>query len=161
MKRIPLGNNQGFVLVDDEDYKWLNKQNWCRLKCKNSSYAKFDRRVDGKKVSFLMHRIILNAKPHQFVDHRDGNGLNNQRFNIRICTKSENGMNQKPQKGRTSQYKGVCRFRSKWQAGIKKDGKRKLLGIFSDEIEAAKAYDKKAIEFFGEFAYLNFPEEPK
>ena len=90
------------------------------------------------------------------VDHIDRNPLNNHRINLRICTKAQNQQNCKG-RGGTSKYKGVCweKRRKKWRATIKNNGKQVHIGEFCDEKEAAKAYNKKALEFFGEFSRLN------
>ncbi len=105
-----------------------------------------------------MHRMIMGEPKGMFVDHIDGNSQNNRRSNLRICTPAQNLQNQRP-KGGTSRYKGVYFHKkdNKWMAKIGFNGKNTYLGLFEDEILAARAYDKKAKELFGEFAYLNFP----
>ena len=105
-----------------------------------------------------MHRFILNAPKGQYVDHRDRNGLNNQKRNLRFCTQSQNMMNLKSSTG-TSKYKGVSwniKYK-RWQSHIRLNYKLKNLGSYNSEIEAALAYDHAARELFGEFARLNFP----
>ena len=107
-----------------------------------------------------MHREILGiTDPKINVDHLDGDGLNNQRSNLRVCTDSQNGANRGKQKNNKSGYKGVHwnKKTKKWAAQIQYHKKVLNLGYYSDIIEAAKAYDKKALELFGEFARLNFP----
>jgi len=103
-----------------------------------------------------MHNLIMGTK---LVDHKNGNGLDNQKNNLRNCTNQQNHMNRRPKKNCTSKFKGVCRFKKdlKWTAVIKFNRKQIYIGIFGNEEDAAKAYDKKAKELFGEFAYLNFP----
>ncbi len=163
MKQIPLTQNK-FALVDDEDYQELSLFKWCAVRRRTTWYAVRggSRDESGKQKSFLMHRAILGLKKGDKLesDHRDHNGLNNRRSNLRLCTHSQNCMNRKLQKDVTSKYKGVCwnKKRNKWTAEIRKDGKKHYLGCFDSEIEAAKVYDKRATELFGEFAYLNFPE---
>lgn len=101
------------------------------------------------------------------ASHIDGNGLNNQRYNLRICTKQENLRNQKPIRGGSSKFKGVYLskaypkygIKSVWRANIGKDGKAIFLGGFENEIDAAKAYDRAALKYFGEFARVNFSTE--
>ena len=103
-----------------------------------------------------MHRLIMDAQERQEIDHADGNGLNNQKDNLRFCTHSQNHMNRKPTKG-SSKYKGVSWHKAakKWNARITLNKKTVSIGYFDSEIIAAKAYDEKAIELFGEFAKLN------
>ena len=96
------------------------------------------------------------------TDHRNGNGLDNRRANLRICTLSENRMSSRKREGCSSQYKGIAwdKYRQKWQAYINVDGKRQHLGRFEDEREAARAYDQAAKKRFGNFARLNLEEVP-
>ena len=115
-----------------------------------------------------MHRYIMNALPGTEVDHRNNDGLDNQKHNLRITTRSGNARNLPKVryfKGHapSSRYRGVWRAENRWAAQIstRKDNIRTVfyLGVFSDEIDAAKAYDRKAREIFGDFARLNFPQE--
>lgn len=108
-----------------------------------------------------MHRLIANPAPHAEVDHWNGDGLDNRRANLRECSKSQNLANRGKNKNNPHSYKGVC-FRplSKkrpWTAQIQANGRRWALGHFASELEAARAYDAKAEELWGEFAFLNFP----
>ena len=105
-----------------------------------------------------MHRLILKAEKGQVCDHINHNGLDNRRKNLRLCTNSQNFGNQRKRPNKSSIYKGVCFYKrdSKWQVGIECNYKKYYLGRFDNEIEAAKVYDKKAAELFGEFAYTNF-----
>lgn len=161
MREIPL--SQGAVAkVDDEDYDWLIECKWCLHSC---GYAmRNTSRKTGKHVSY-MHREIMRRVVGELlsikkqVDHIDGDKLNNQRENLRLVSKGQNQMNGKPQRGSTSQYKGVSwsNDRKKWVAQIKRAGKFHYIGRFESEDEAARAYDAKAKELFGEFAWLNFP----
>ncbi len=93
-------------------------------------------------------------------DHRNHNGLDNRLSNLRLCTSSQNARNQQARAGCTSKFKGVCWHKKdrKWQARITCNGNRMHLGSLDNEIDGAVTYDDKAIELFGEFAYLNFPE---
>ena len=106
-----------------------------------------------------MHKEVLNLTylDRSSVDHRDGNGLNNQKYNLRKCFHRQNMGNQKTRKG-TSKYKGVSwKSRDKvWAASICSNYKVQHIGHFTSETEAAKAYDKRAIELFGEFVKTNF-----
>ena len=106
-----------------------------------------------------MHREIMHAARDMEINHINHNGLDHRKANLRICTHQQKQFTQKPAKDKTSMFKGVCwhNHNNKWQVRIKYDQRSYHLGYFEDEIEAAKTYDKKAIELFGEFAYLNFP----
>jgi hypothetical protein len=103
-----------------------------------------------------MHQLIAG---HARTDHRNNYGLDNQRHNLRPVTSAQNGQNGPPNMGSVSRYKGVSWHRrcGKWQVHITADGKRRGAGYFTDETEAARAYDAAAREAYGEYAYLNFP----
>jgi hypothetical protein len=105
-----------------------------------------------------MHRVIMNAPSGMLVDHRDGNGLNNQKSNLRICNRKQNQQNRPMNSNNKSGYKGVCwnKRSNKWRSGIRVDNKDIFLGSFFCLVKAAKAYDEAAKKYFGEFAYLNF-----
>lgn len=116
--------------------------------------------VDGKTQS--LHRIIAERMEFHIsdqIDHIDGNKLNNQRNNLRSATSSQNAINSKKPKNNTSGYKGVSwsKKSKKWRAQICFEGKQIHLGFFDDSKDAANAYDKAALKYFGEFARLNFP----
>ncbi len=155
VKLIPLTQGK-FAIVDDDDYEHLNKYKWCALKTHNNKFYAV-RRKNNKTI--IMHRQIMNVPEGLVVDHIDGNGLNNRKNNLRICTQAQNIHNSRPRRNRSSKYKGVFwdKVNKKWSTNIRKGDKRIYLGGFDDEIEAALAYDRKAAELFGEFAYLNFP----
>ncbi len=164
MKKIPLTRGQ-FALVDDEDFEELSKHKWYVNIVHNTGYAHRqyrdssikNKKGKSKQVLVLMHRIIVNAPDGIEIDHIDGNGLNNQKSNLRFCTHAQNLGNQR---SRMKKYKGVCKSASgSYFAVITYRYKSKRLGTFSSEISAAKAYDKAAIELFGEFANLNFKEK--
>jgi len=150
---IPLTKGK-FAIVDADDYDWLNRHKWCISKKRYSFYA--CRQTHAEKI--FMHRVITNAPKGMLVDHIDGNGLNNRRSNLRICTIAQNNRNSRPWRRSYSKYKGVswCQAAGKWRARIRPNHKQIHLGCFDTQIEAARAYDKKAKELFGEFAYLNF-----
>jgi hypothetical protein len=143
------------AIVDAEDYDRLKKYKWCAVE-EGNWYAKTFRR-DG--MPLWMHRLVIDAPKGLYVDHIDHNGLNNCKSNLRLCTNAQNQQNRRPNRGGSSRYKGVHKLKSykKFRARIVHNKKAIHLGYFKDEIEAAKAYDKKARELFGEFAYLNFP----
>lgn len=158
-KWIDLTQGKGTV-VDNEDYSYLRQFKWSATKKGNSYYVSRNVRVMsgfGGQVQVFMHRAILNALKGQEVDHVDGDGLNNQRYNLRFCTRRGNISNQSGHSNRVSKYKGVYWDKNarKWHAQIKTNGKQKYLGLFVNEIDAAKAYNKAALTAFGEFANIN------
>lgn len=104
-----------------------------------------------------MHREILGITDSRDTDHRDNNGLNNQRYNIRPATRVENRRNQ-PKRGGNSRFKGVCWHKRdhRWRSQITVNGRVQHLGYFTDDVMAALAYDDAARQHFGEFALTNF-----
>jgi hypothetical protein len=158
LKEIPLTQGK-IALVDDEDYPYLSAFNWCATKDRNKWYAVRSFRRNGKQVRVRMHMVILKAPAGLEVDHKNGNGLDNRRDNLRLATRSQNKRNGIKLEGTSSIYKGVSWRKNlgKWQAIIYLP-KLTYLGSFNDEIEAARAYDAAAREHFGEFARLNFPQ---
>ena len=157
IRYIPLTRGK-FAIVDAADYESLSQHKWlANGDEKRGFYAA--RRVGNKLV--LMHRVIMNPPEGTVVDHINRNSLNNRRRNLRICTQKENSRNGRPSRRSTSRFKGVYFHKQtrKWIATIGYNGKTIHLGSFDDEVEAARAYDRKAYELFAEFAYLNFPHE--
>lgn len=156
MKTIKLTKGQ-FVIVDDEDFEHLNQWKWFAFKDHNSFYA---HRRDGNSI-VRMHRFLLSPKKDEVVDHINRNGLDNRRENLRLCSHSENVRNSAKHIKSTSKFKGVYlpSGRDKWRAVIRINGKKKSLGTFASELEAAIAYNNAALKYFGKFAYLN-PLDP-
>ena len=152
--KIPL--TQGyFAEVDDEDYEKVNQHSWYASIEEHTVYARSEQ-------GGSMHRLILSLKKgdKREADHRDGNGLNNRRYNLRICSRQQNCYNKRPQQGGTSRFKGVSWSRkvNKWQAYIGFNNKGIYLGYYSDQQVAAIRYDMAAIYFFGQFARINYPD---
>jgi hypothetical protein len=146
------------ALVDDEDFEELNQYDWFASKTRTGNFyarrhLKGSRQANSKLIS--MHRQILPG--HAQIDHEDGNGLNNQRSNLRPATGTQNNANKGKVKGRTSKFKGVYWYKSRgrWRTGITVHEKFIHLGYFTDETEAALAYNKAAVQHFGEFAKVN------
>jgi len=152
LRRIKLTQGK-FALVDDEDFEWLSQWKWYAQKSCNIFYAKTHIYKNDKRTTIGMHSLLLNAKQ---IDHKDGNGLNNQKENLRACTHSQNQMNMRPIGG-SSKYKGVCWYKryKKWRSQIRVNGKKIHLGYFDSEEDAAGAYDDAAKIIFGEFARFN------
>lgn len=145
------------TIVDDEDLEWLSQWKWLYH---GQGYAARHIWVcggRGKQITVLMHREVLHTPEGMYTDHINGNKLDNRKENLRICDHSQNGANTKT-RGNKSGYKGVCWHKQckKWCACIKQNYKKYYLGLFFDPVEAAKVYDKKAKELFGEFAKTNF-----
>jgi hypothetical protein len=138
------------VMVDDDDYEFLSQFSWQVDKHNSVNFH-------NKNGSTLMHRIIMKAKPHQEIDHIDGNRLNNQKSNLRFATSSQNKINRGSRCDCKSGYKGVSwhNQRNKWTARIMVNKKYLSLGLHDDLLDAVKAYNDYAKKYFGEFAWLN------
>lgn len=165
MKEIRLETGGLSAAVNDEDFELLSQYKWWPIQGKGTVYAyTVQILLDGKRINCLMHRAILKQSSAKvLVDHKDGNGLNNQRLNIRAATYSQNNANKLygVRGKKTSRFKGVCwkKRNGNWTAQIKIDKKYKHLGVFSCEEDAARAYDQAAVVIFGEFARTNFGQE--
>ena len=157
MKEIKL--NQGYsTKVDDDDFEYLSQWKWC-IQDKKNLYPRRTKRIGGGKViSFLMHRVIMKITDrYVIVDHKDHDTLNNQKVNLRVCSRSDNNSNVRSAKGSISKYLGVTwnKPNKKWIAAITKNYRRIHIGCFQSEKQAALAYNERAKEIHGEFANLN------
>lgn len=160
MKLIPLTQGQ-VAIVDDRDYEKLSQWKWYAHRYDNRWYA-LRGEWDGQRMRTVrMHRVILNAEKGVQVDHKDHNGLNNQRANLRLASNSENQQNARPRVRAKSKFKGVHQIRngSRWRAVIQLRGRLIHLGYYDTAREAALAYDQAAAERFGQFACTNFARD--
>lgn len=155
-RTIPLSRGCA-TYVDAQDYPSLTKTLWSTFKSPYTLYAGRGKTIDGKNTTIMMHREIISPSSDQQVDHRNRDGLDNRRRNLRVCSNQQNMWNTRSRPG-SSQYKGVSwnKARNKWSAQITVNGKKKHLGFFVDETQAALAYDKYAKELFGDFSSTNF-----
>lgn len=145
------------VHFDEKDAPEVLNHRWRLKKGYATFYCVTHILKDGKKTTLLMHRMIMKAETDVVVDHRDSNGLNNARSNLRICTNAQNISNRRKNSNNTSGYKGVRWYSetNKWRAEIYANGKLIIGGYFEDKIEAAQRYNELAIHHHGEFAHLN------
>lgn len=159
MKEIPL--SRGLVaLVDDGDYeRVVQVGSWYADPNRRTFYARHNYWTPERKCKALkMHRFITGW---DYVDHINGDGLDNRRANLRPVTSAQNAQNRRRRSDNTSGFKGVSpgRGRGKWEATVYSAGQRHHLGTFLRPEDAARAYDSAAAELFGQFARLNFPKE--
>lgn len=164
VKEIPLTKNQ-VTLVDDLDFEYLNQWKWRAFKPRNTFYAVREQHigtVEGKRIrkGIYMHRLIMNPNSTELIDHIDGNGLNNQRKNLRIVTPRQNSQNRANFISR-SKYVGVTwdTQKNKWKAHIQIKGKYNHIGYFADEKEAGNAYKNAVHELVGEKLVCELEEE--
>lgn len=162
--------NQGYTtIVDDADFEVVKQYKWYVAKNSTTPYAiaEIPCTECGHKKTTGLHRFLLKPKAKEKIDHIDGNGLNNQRSNLRIATMSQNIANSRLRKDNTSGYKGVTWFSGSkhpngawkrkpgWSVRVSLNGKRIQVGYYQDKEDAAKAYNDAAIKYHGEFAKLN------
>lgn len=143
------------ALVDEADLPLVSGHRWGLNTTSTPSTAYARCSIGGKEIT--MHRLIAGAGRGVCVDHINGNGLDNRRANLRLCTHRQNIANTKPRSGR---FKGVSRTKNgTWRAVIHAGHKQRHIGIYKTEEEAARAFDAAAFEMHGVFARLNFPRE--
>jgi hypothetical protein len=170
MKLIKLGGKYAVgkyshTMVDDEDYEELLKYGWYihrskRKRVKTDSlyeYYSVVAKLNGKQIK--MSRMLMDYPIHK-IDHKDHNPLNNQKYNLRIATNSQNGANKYTSIGSSSNYLGVYFHTQKqqWMVALTKNQERIHIGVYNSEIQAAEIYDIAALKYHGDFANLNFPE---
>jgi len=154
--------NQGKeVLIDDEDFDRVNLYRWSVQKRKNGFRA-MRKPKPGEDQNIYLHRYILNVPRGLEIDHINHNQLDNRRSNLRIVSHRQNLQSRRGNLKKSIKFKGVSfnrRYLRPFISQITFENRNVYLGCYQNAIEAAKAYDSKAREFFGEFAYLNFPSE--
>jgi hypothetical protein len=155
MIQVPIPSAQKFALISEEDADLVLSKSWFL----RDGYPSTNIHKNGKRTCVFMHRLIMFGLSENdlLVDHVDRDRLNNTRENLRVCTNSQNQANRTTPKNNSSGYKGV-RWLSKtqkWQAMIKVNNRVHCLGCYRNPKNAARAYNKAALHFFGEFAYLN------
>lgn len=152
------------AIVDEDDFYWLDQWNWQGFTDSDgNTYAFRSRRSQKNKDKGLtsrayMHRIIMRTEdPNIFIDHINGNRLDNRKANLRLCTATENTYNKRPKDNCSSIYKGVSfdKERQLWKASLRTN-KTRISKRFKTEVDAAKWYDMQALKHHGEYAYLNF-----
>jgi len=165
-RRIKLITNENvddkhrYAIVDPDDYQKLSQHHWQLLEGESKKcYAAC---LENRKIVY-MHRVIMNAPKGKLVDHRNGEGLDNTKRNLRFATPSQNCCNRTRTKSGSSKYRGVRyhKKKGKWEATICYNGIYKHLGTFENEEDAARAYDEAAKIYHGEFAVLNFDDNSK
>jgi len=167
MKEIKL--TQGKVVrVDDEDYEKLNKFKWFAefIPRRNGWYAARNARKHEGRGLIRMHRAILDAPSGLDVGHLSGDGLDNRKTNLRVCTRAQNICNNRPCKRARSKFKGVFfdnrpgTLLNRWTAQITVDGRCTTLGRFPTEEDAARERDAAALLMWGTYAHLNGDDTP-
>ena len=157
MKQIPLHGKNGdglFALVDDSDFDFLNQYRWSLKPCygRRANLRYCHARVNG--VTTMMHRLLMGPVPPGHVgDHKNGEGIDNQRHNLRFCTRAVNMVNYHKASGwKSSNHPGVSwdKHNQKWHAQIKSGAKNHHLGFFNVESDAAKAYQLALVNVYGE-----------
>ena len=157
--RIPLANGLE-AIVDAADYELVRSHTWTARPSPGGTTYVVTHIIlpDGSRRGITLHRLLLNPRDGMYVDHIDGDGLNNRRSNLREATPQQNQANSKRPRTAKNPYKGVTAISAtKWRSVIEVRGQAINLGSFTTPEDAARAYDAKALEIHGEFARLNFP----
>lgn len=158
---VPLTQGK-FARVDERDFVDVSQWNWTLFRTRGLEYAMRGRTPEeieatGKRAPVLMHRYLMSEPPEE-VDHKNRDGLDNRRENLRKASTIQNGANSRS-RGGASRFKGVYRHRDGWRSSIRNNYKTIHLGKFDSEEDAARAYDEAARRLHGEFARVNFPRD--
>ncbi|MGA2324331.1 MAG: AP2 domain-containing protein [Sedimentisphaerales bacterium] len=151
-----------WTILDPGDYYHFAGFKWCIGGYKDKYYAVRGQIIGPADIKIVrLHRLIMNAPDGILVDHKNGDGLDNRRANLRLATHSQNQCNKRKKANTSSRFSGVYwdKAKRKWVARTKYQGKSIWLGVFDSEIDAARAFDEAAKKYHGEFARLNFTEE--
>lgn len=156
---VPVFNRSGiigYMKVDLEDLELANSRKWYLNMKKYASYGEGSVRLKTYRKIFF-HRLVINVPNDLCVDHINRDTLDNRKINLRVVTSVQNQMNKRGYKNRSSRYKGVTwgKEAKKWEVRVMLKGKQHFVGRFNDELDAAKAYNDRARDLFGEFAYQN------
>lgn len=158
-KTIPL--TQGLVAtIDEADFDLVSQYKWRAIHPSKVWYAITSYTSGGKRYYIYLHRLLMGTPDGAEVDHRDGDGLNCTRENLRVATSSQNKRNRGKESHNTSGHKGVSwdRVNKKWLSHIQVHGLHINLGRYVEATDAARAYDAGARKHHGEFAKTNFPD---
>lgn len=159
MKKILLSQGRK-ALIDDDDFDFLSQWKWLFLTGRDKKTGYAARHKDDSRTGWLlMHRVITKAPKGKFVDHINQDKLDNRKSNLRICTNAQNMMNRGLQSNSSSGFRGVSwnKQHNGWKAYIKRKERQIYIGLYRTKEEAAKAYNQKAKEMFGEFYYAKTP----
>ncbi len=159
MKQIKLSQNKE-AIVDDKDYEYLNQWKWSYHTSGYAYRMKHAKRVKGetrKGIAYYMHREVMKAPDGKLVDHINRNKLDNRKSNLRLCSQRQNLMNRNKPSNNTSGYKGVsyCKRDKVWEAYINADNKKEHIGKYKNIKDAVVAYNNRAYELYGEYAFSN------
>lgn len=155
---VPISNGALHAVIDVADIPLVEGRRWGRTRAKGKCYAICrENTPDGRRVNVFMHRLILQPQRYSMVDHRDGDGLNNRRSNLRQCSHAENMRNTFVRTSNKTGYKGVWEHGAGFYASIQKGKHKKRIGPFSTPELAAAAYAGAATILFGEFARFDLP----
>lgn len=150
---LRLTNTDEVTIIDAEDYEKVKDVKW--YKDPNGYVSKNLYVGKGKWRKLSLHRMVMDAEKGQIIDHINGNRLDNRKSNLRLATSLENARNARINSRNTSGYKGVTKRNGRYEAYIRNNGILEHLGTYDVLEDAAKAYNVKAVEYFGEFARLN------